>query len=199
MPLTLTRELRFGLHAAASPAPAEASNGFAGNPALLDVAPFLTLAATITGDVDGSTGMLINIKSVDRILREHAVPWVREAHFTQRTHAATIVVGLLSHLQSHFSPHTLSALRLSLSPYLAYSATLQEPDMSNVTLRFEFSAAHRLHAETLTSAENVEIFGRCNNPNGHGHNYELEVTVAGVPDAVTGQVLPILTLQDVVH
>lgn len=45
--------------------------------------------------------------------------------------------------------------------------------------RFEFSAAHRLHNPALDAAANAQMFGKCNNPNGHGHNYELEVTLRG--------------------
>ncbi|XP_047673877.1 6-pyruvoyl tetrahydrobiopterin synthase isoform X2 [Tachysurus fulvidraco] len=42
-----------------------------------------------------------------------------------------------------------------------------------------FSACHRLHSKSLTDEENERIFGKCNNPNGHGHNYKVEVTVQG--------------------
>ena len=51
--------------------------------------------------------------------------------------------------------------------------------MNRITLRqqYEFSAAHRLHVEELSESENREVFGKCNNPAGHGHNYRLEVAV----------------------
>jgi 6-pyruvoyltetrahydropterin/6-carboxytetrahydropterin synthase len=49
----------------------------------------------------------------------------------------------------------------------------------SLTRREEFSAAHRLHDPSLPDAENRRLYGICNNPNGHGHNYELEVTVRG--------------------
>ena len=61
--------------------------------------------------------------------------------------------------------------------------------MVSVTQAFEFSAAHRLYCRELSDDENREIFGKCANPNGHGHNYILEVTVAGVPDSTTGTVI----------
>ena len=48
-----------------------------------------------------------------------------------------------------------------------------------ITRREEFSASHRLHDPELSDQENRELYGICNNPNGHGHNYELEVTVRG--------------------
>lgn len=54
------------------------------------------------------------------------------------------------------------------------------------TARYPFSAAHRLHSAQLSDDENVQVYGRCNNPFGHGHNYWLEVTVSGSPDPVSG-------------
>ena len=48
----------------------------------------------------------------------------------------------------------------------------------SLTRRYRFSAAHRLHTPTLSDADNQKIFGKCNNPNGHGHNYVLFVTIA---------------------
>jgi 6-pyruvoyltetrahydropterin/6-carboxytetrahydropterin synthase len=57
-----------------------------------------------------------------------------------------------------------------------------------VTRRVHFNAAHRLHNASLSDAENNRIFGLCNNPNYHGHNYELEVSVVGEVDPMTGYV-----------
>ena len=55
--------------------------------------------------------------------------------------------------------------------------------------RYHFSAAHRLHVDTLSEEENRATFGKCNNPFGHGHNYVVEVTVSGPVDAATGMVV----------
>jgi 6-pyruvoyltetrahydropterin/6-carboxytetrahydropterin synthase len=57
-----------------------------------------------------------------------------------------------------------------------------------VTRRVEFSAAHRLHSPFLSDAANRALYGKCNNPNGHGHTYRLEATVCGPVDAATGLV-----------
>jgi 6-pyruvoyltetrahydropterin/6-carboxytetrahydropterin synthase len=59
-----------------------------------------------------------------------------------------------------------------------------------ITKKYEFAAAHRLHAPTLPEAENQARYGKCNNLRGHGHNYNLEVTVAGEPDPQTGYIMP---------
>lgn len=52
--------------------------------------------------------------------------------------------------------------------------------------RYRFSASHRLHAPSLSAEENVAIYGKCNNPYGHGHDYVLEVALHGEPDAASG-------------
>lgn len=57
-----------------------------------------------------------------------------------------------------------------------------------LTKRYRFSASHRLHSDAMSTAENQAVYGKCNNPHGHGHNYTLEVTVAGPVDRQTGMV-----------
>ena len=58
-----------------------------------------------------------------------------------------------------------------------------------LTTRYPFSAAHRLHSNQLSEDENWAVYGRCNNPFGHGHNYWFEVTVSGKPDTETGMLV----------
>lgn len=62
--------------------------------------------------------------------------------------------------------------------------------MLELTRRYKLPAAHVLANPSLSDTENDEIFGKCTNENGHGHNYEFEVTIAGPVDARTGQILP---------
>ena len=69
--------------------------------------------------------------------------------------------------------------------------------MIRVTRKVEFSAAHYYHNPDLSPEENQRLFGKCNNPHGHGHNYVLEVTVAGEPDPKTGMVLDLKELKDI--
>lgn len=68
-----------------------------------------------------------------------------------------------------------------------------------VTRRVHFNAAHRLHSPSLSDAENRRVFGPCNNPNFHGHNYELEVSVEGDIDPVTGFVANLSLIKSVVE
>lgn len=66
--------------------------------------------------------------------------------------------------------------------------------MVSITRRYRFSASHRLHSAALSEAENARIYGKCNNPFGHGHNYVLEITLAGPIDGETGLIVPIQRL-----
>jgi 6-pyruvoyltetrahydropterin/6-carboxytetrahydropterin synthase len=68
-----------------------------------------------------------------------------------------------------------------------------------ITRHLHFNAAHRLHSDSLSVDENIATYGACNNPMGHGHNYELEVTVAGEPDPVTGMVIDLKELKEIVE
>jgi 6-pyruvoyltetrahydropterin/6-carboxytetrahydropterin synthase len=69
----------------------------------------------------------------------------------------------------------------------------------SVTRKAEFSASHICRIGSLSDRENREIFGEEANPNGHGHNYVLEVTVAGDPDPVTGMVMDLKYLKDILE
>ena len=61
--------------------------------------------------------------------------------------------------------------------------------MIRLTRRYRFAASHRLHSDQFSEAENNALYGKCNNPYGHGHDYVLEVTVAGPADPASGQVV----------
>lgn len=65
--------------------------------------------------------------------------------------------------------------------------------------RYMLSASHRLHAEALCAAENRAVYGKCNNPHGHGHNYVVEVLVGGTVDESTGMVIDLARLDEVVN
>ncbi|XP_056153369.1 6-pyruvoyl tetrahydrobiopterin synthase isoform X2 [Lampris incognitus] len=62
-----------------------------------------------------------------------------------------------------------------------------------------FSACHRLHSVKLSDEDNKRTFGKCNNPNGHGHNYKVEVTVRGSIDRTTGMVMNLTDLKKCIH
>jgi 6-pyruvoyltetrahydropterin/6-carboxytetrahydropterin synthase len=70
---------------------------------------------------------------------------------------------------------------------------------ASVTRRYRFAAAHRLHCDELSAEANRAVFGKCNNPNGHGHNYVLFVTVNGSIEAGAGPMTDLAGLDRLVH
>ena len=73
------------------------------------------------------------------------------------------------------------------------------PPLVHLSRRYSFSASHRLYTDRLSPVQNEAIFGKCANPNGHGHNYSLTVTVAGPVDPLIGVVMPLEELDALVR
>ena len=71
--------------------------------------------------------------------------------------------------------------------------------MIYVTRREVFSAAHRLFNAHYSNEDNLKIFGKCSNPNGHGHNYTVEIVVAGEIDPQTGYVIDLKLLKEIIN
>ena len=139
------------------------------------------LEATIRGRIDPDTGMVINIKWLDELLDKVVV-----ADFDQRSlndevpefkdltpsieNILRVVEGRLGAMPKGIE---LERLRLEETPTLWGELELASTEMIKLTRSYEFAASHRLHSPSLTAEENAELFGKCNNEAGHGHNYIL--------------------------
>jgi 6-pyruvoyltetrahydropterin/6-carboxytetrahydropterin synthase len=71
--------------------------------------------------------------------------------------------------------------------------------MIYITRKVHFNAAHKLFKPEWSDAENAKVFGKCSNPNWHGHNFELFVTVKGTPNPETGFVIDLKVLKDIIE
>jgi 6-pyruvoyltetrahydropterin/6-carboxytetrahydropterin synthase len=71
--------------------------------------------------------------------------------------------------------------------------------MVYITRKERFNAAHRLYREEWSDERNLQVFGKCSNPNWHGHNYELFITVKGEPDPETGFVIDLKILSQIIR
>ena len=65
--------------------------------------------------------------------------------------------------------------------------------------RYRFAASHRLHSRRLSEEENARVYGKCNNPHGHGHNYVVEISVSGNVDSATGMIANLVHLDEFVR
>jgi len=92
----------------------------------------------------------------------------------------------------------LNELTLSTSPFQKISLFRREFPMMRLSSKFEFSASHRLHNPQMSDEENRNCFGKCNNPHGHGHNYEVQVTLKGSPDKTTGVLVDVPAFERIV-
>jgi 6-pyruvoyltetrahydropterin/6-carboxytetrahydropterin synthase len=118
---------------------------------------------------------LVNIKDIDLAVRS-ALPAVHQLATTATPPATAVLRVLCDALQRRW-PQWLAGVELGLSPFLSISSVPWEHPMMRLSQKFEFAAAHRLHNPQLGDEENRRLFGKCNNALGHGHNYELQVTV----------------------
>mmetsp|Transcript_9681 Transcript_9681/g.14584 ORF Transcript_9681/g.14584 Transcript_9681/m.14584 type:complete len:149 (+) Transcript_9681:146-592(+) len=79
------------------------------------------------------------------------------------------------------------------------SKSSSSPPIVYLRRKESFSCAHRLHSTALSDEENAKIFGKCNHPNGHGHNYTLEVCLRGPIDPKTGMLMNLTSLKKVIE
>lgn len=202
--IRLTREVRFSVdrdwagHVEFS---RPVTNSWGGWPSAVGLVPYLQLRATVAGEPDPATGYVCNISVIDQILRQHAIPHTAESlrQHGWRLAAERLLMDVWRAVSAEAPPRApLVQLELLATPHLRYRIVREAPTMVLLTQQFEFSAAHRLHCPALSEEDNRRTFGKCNNPSGHGHNYLVEVTVAGVPDEKTGAVLPLPRFEQIV-
>jgi len=186
----LTREVRFAINANVPPDPqlidGKPTNGYGGFPSLTGVASnFFSLSVTLEGELEPRTGYLRNIKEIDEAVRARAIgPIACFVSTARQQHTAggfELPATLARELKDAWPGSSLRSLTLNLSPFFSITANTAELPMIRLSQKFEFSASHRLHSAELSDEENRRCFGKCNNPHGHGHNYEVQVTLTGDP------------------
>lgn len=190
IPTRLQRVVRFSINPDGS---TQGHNNFAGTPSFVGLARYYEITLGVIGIPDRGTGYLIGIQEIDRLVRDHLVPIIANACVdAPTTEPATLLPALWEAAAAH-CPHPISMIHWALSPYYGVEMSTETHNAARVLIRqsFEFAAAHRLHAPTLSDDENQRFFGKCNNPSGHGHNYRIEPTVSipvGQIDAINTQI-----------
>lgn len=159
------------------------------------------LYVSILGELD-RYGMVMNLSEVKQVIKREVTSQLDFSYLNdawsefQQTLPTTenIARVIWQKLQSHLP---LVSIQLFEHPQLwaEYQGNGME---AFLTVSTHFSAAHRLAHPDLSYEENVEIYGKCARPNGHGHNYHLEVTVKGEIDAKTGMLVDLGALQQVI-
>lgn len=165
------------------------------------------LDVTTQGMVDPVNGMVVNIKRIDDLLKDQVVSRFDQKSLNDEVEelkgrspsVENVMATILTLLHELPREVELVGLRLEETPLLYGEMHKTTAWKTTLTRVYEFAAAHRLDVASLSHEENLRLFGKCNNPAGHGHNYVLEVTVTGVPDPETGMLADLGALDAVVE
>lgn len=138
------------------------------------------------GEVNPSTGYFLDIKAIDTAARATAVVAISaaaKAEGGEQQRPEAVLAAAAGGLNVALGG-AVRRVRWWLSPFFSVEVAMADLTTAVIRQRFEFAAAHRLHVDTLSPEENRRLFGKCNNPSGHGHNYIVEPAVR-VPVAST--------------
>jgi 6-pyruvoyltetrahydropterin/6-carboxytetrahydropterin synthase len=157
--------------------------------------------ASLEGDLD-KYGMVENLSVVKQVIKREVTSQLNYSYLNdtwpefQTTLPTTENIARI--IWQRLAPH-LPLVNVRLFEHPELWTDYQGDNMqATLTVKTHFSAAHRLAIPSLSFEENQEIYGKCARPNGHGHNYHLEVTVAGEIDARTGMLVDLGALQNAI-
>lgn len=192
----LNREFRFSL-ADSDEDLDRISNSWSGWYSSNRIAPFLKFQLTVCGEVQEPTGYLCNVKLLDQVIRDAVSTIIRAVE--QPATYESLLQDAIEKIRSRMpSGVEFSKLRLVVSPTLSFFINQESATMVSLTQQFEFSAAHRLHCDEYSDEKNREIFGKCNNPEGHGHNYVVALTLTRAWESDENQVIALADFESIV-
>lgn len=163
------------------------------------------LQVMVRGKLDIKSGIVVNTTDIKRIVNDFLAEELdgkfldkEHPHFIRKIPTTENLVNYIwESLENKFEGCELYYLRLHENHYLSAERKINK--MTYLTRQYHLCAAHRLHSIHLTDEENVKVFGKCNNPNGHGHNYYVDVQVKGIPSAETGMIMNLSELDEIVE
>jgi 6-pyruvoyltetrahydropterin/6-carboxytetrahydropterin synthase len=182
----LAREIRFSINPF-SASQEKGLNSYASNPTAEGLSFYFSLWVKLSSQLQPDTGFVINVVDIDKAVRGHTVPAleriVKDRFRNGREVSLTDIAGFLKdarqQLQDKFAPARLDELSLGLNPFRRIAVESEDCEVVYFSEKFEFAAGHKLWNEKFSDERNFELFGKCANPAGHGHNYIIEVTVKG--------------------
>lgn len=152
-------------------------NTYAGTPLAMGIGAYFEVEVRCIGPLDPTSGYVEEIHFIDRHVREKCVPLLSNALASPSPVSASQLVKQLHTAIDSALDSTVDSLALRLSPY--HDVRMERNDMNHAILarRYTFSSSHWLRNPELDDEGNYAVFGKCSGPNGHGHNYELEVRI----------------------
>ncbi len=180
----LARQVRFSITPFFD-STSEGWNSYASRPCGEGLCLFFGLWVELAGPLNPDTGFVINVVEIDRVVRTVVVPLFDRAMREGFGKGAFMGLGTIADLLmrtwkvlvGRFGTAEISNLSLDLNPFRKLTILAEDCSMYLFSEKFEFAATHKLWNDRFDARANVEMFGKCANPAGHGHNYVLEVTV----------------------
>lgn len=180
----LARQVRFSVNPFLAEQ-AKGANSFASMPSGEGLAIYFELAVELVSQVDQDTGFIVNVSEIDSKVRQHAVPvFVKKVqeYFHNIRHMdffaiAEMLRSAWQKLEDKFASAKLNKLSLKVNPFRKITLDSENSDMIFFSEKFEFAATHKLWNTNFTDMQNRNVFGKCANLSGHGHNYIIEVTI----------------------
>ncbi len=181
---TLSRQIRFSLNPFSS-VQTQGYNSYTSKPSGNGLSIYFSLWVNLAGELNRDTGFVVNVSRIDQAVRRDVVPLfenlISETFKNRQTPTLISLAELLKQswgiLRNSFQSKTVTQLSLEINPFRRITIQSNEAKMFIVSEKFEFSAMHKLWNDAFDEAKNMEVFGKCANPAGHGHNYVLEVSV----------------------
>lgn len=164
----------------------EGYNSYSSKPAGGDgLSLYLALWVDLASELNPDTGFVVNVSAIDKLVRQTVIPRFVEtiqSYFKfkktpQLWDMAALLRNCLPLVEAGFPDKKLKQLKLELNPYRSIILRAEDADMFVYSEKFEFAAMHRLWNDAFDDVANYEMFGKCANPAGHGHNYIIEVRV----------------------
>ena len=182
---TLSRQIRFSVDPFLE-AQALGYNSYACKPCGEGLSFYFALWVDLESELNPDTGFVVNVSEIDKVVRQKAYPIFKRIISTAMKDGQTLrvsdMVGILKlcfqEISESFDVQRLTGLGLELNPFRKIALRAEDVEMFTFSEKFEFAAMHQLWNECFDEAKNVELFGKCANPAGHGHNYVLEVRVS---------------------
>ncbi|MEN6309199.1 MAG: 6-carboxytetrahydropterin synthase [Anaerohalosphaeraceae bacterium] len=160
-------------------------NSYAARPITEGFGLYLALWVHLKSKLHADTGFVVNVSKIDAAVRQGVIPhfqrqfteWFRQQHTPPMEAIYKLMQDTKEQLGPVFKTCCLWKLELELNPFRRVGIQWETDEMVIYTEKFEFAAMHKLWNDKFDEKTNFELFGKCANPAGHGHNYILEVSV----------------------
>jgi 6-pyruvoyltetrahydropterin/6-carboxytetrahydropterin synthase len=180
----LSRQIRFAINPFADTAETGA-NSYCAKPSGEGLTLFFSLEVELKGIAKKETGFVLNVSNIDRIVREKGIGILDEfvkRKFKQKEQInfeqiAQVLARVWDKIGKEFLPDKIDGLTVELMPARKLGIKERQGKMLYYSEKFEFSASHTLWNKKFSDDKNSQVFGKCANKCGHGHNYIIEVTI----------------------